>query len=145
MAGFGRDVILGTPELGPNQQGGRVLKGTVWLLQKLSFLTLFLFSLLHSLVFKENPLYGKMLLKSSTWKQPRRGEQRLFSTTSPAEPSRWPLFTCRVSNQETLHQQMHGYKENWATGLPVPSSVLFPLPNLAPQPPLQGPRFCDSS
>lgn len=31
MAGFGRDVILVTQELGPNYQGGRDLKGTVQL------------------------------------------------------------------------------------------------------------------
>ena len=29
---------------------------------------------------------------------------------------------------------MYEYKDKWATGLPVPSSVLFPLLNLSPRP-----------
>lgn len=75
MAGSVRDVILVTPELGPSCQGGRVLKGTGWLVTEIKFSYLFLFSLWRSHV-----CFGRMLLKSSMRKQPRR-EHRLSSTT----------------------------------------------------------------
>ena len=56
MAGLGRDVILATPELWPNNQGRRVLKGTGQLVAEIkSSYSVFVFSFALTCVFKENP------------------------------------------------------------------------------------------
>lgn len=76
MAGLGRDVILATPELWPNNQGRRVLKGTGQLVTEIkSSYSVFVFSFALMCVFKENP---------PTAKKPRRRQHRFFGTRGPA-------------------------------------------------------------
>lgn len=80
---------LSYPRAGPNYQWGRDLKETVLLAAviKLSC-SRFLFPLLHSSVcLRRNPLDDELLLKSSMWKQPTRGEH----TQASARSQRWPL------------------------------------------------------
>lgn len=76
MAGLGRDVILATPELWPNNQGRRVLKGTGQLVAEIkASYSVFVFSFALACVFKENP---------PTAKKPRRRQHRFFGTRGPA-------------------------------------------------------------
>ena len=90
MAGLGRDVILATPELWPNNQGRRVLKGTGQLVKEIkSSYSVFVFSFALMCVFKENP---------PTAKKPRRRQLSV-----PAEAGKTRGACCFLETARKQH------------------------------------------
>ena len=115
----------------PVTRAGGFLKAQGSLLQKLSLPTLFLFSSLHLHVY----------LRRIPQQQSSPGEE----STGSLAPGVQLLSSLYLQRQQLGNSTwMNECKDRWATGLPVPSSVLFPLLNLSPRHPLQNPQFPDS-
>lgn len=106
---------------GPITRAGGFLKGQWQLVVEIkASCSVFVFSFALACVFKENP---------PTAKKPRRRQHRFFWHQGPAAQLSLPAeATARTA------QGCKEHKDKWATGLPVPSSVLIPLQNLSPRP-----------